>query len=191
MYPETIDELEQRIYEHDNFLPLITKEVGYGYDSFHIPYGKCTCGESIFLKTREIEIKMSLSDEKIEDVEEFKEIFCKEAKLIVNLTDEEIVIRRHRLENIVRNFRTRISKDNDEIAHRKGTKNKTEREALEKFDRDYKVKPEIVEVKEKKKSPYEKATGKSPSSKEERAISQVMEQMSWDYEQAKKFVKGS
>ncbi len=190
MYPETLNELEQRIYEHDNFLPLITKEVGYGYEGYHPAYGRCGCGESFFLKTREIEIKMSLSDEKIEDVEEFKEIFCKEAKLIVTLSNEEIVERRHKLEKIVRNFRTRISKDNDEIAHRKEKLSKSDREKLEEVDRQYKVKPVVEEVKEKKKSPYEKATGKEPSNKEERAIAKLMEQLDWSYELACKTVKG-
>lgn len=186
----TIDEIEQREYEHDHFLPFITEMVGYGYNSFHPATNKCSCGDSIFIRTikKEIEIKMSLSDEKIEDIEVFKEIFCHEAKLIVNMTDEDIIKRRYKLEGIVRNFRTRISKDNDEIAHRKSSKTKAERDDLERFDRDYKVKPVIVEEKKDKKSPFEKATGRIPKDKKEKAIATLMDSMGLTYDAAVKFV---
>lgn len=155
--------------------------------SIHPAYVDCDCSFSNSLKER---AKMPLSDEKIEDIEEFKRIFCHEAKLIVNCTDEELIDRRHRLENIVRNFRTRISKVNDEVAHRKEKMTKAQRDALEEHDRKYKVKDRPVEKKEEKVSEFKKATGHDPNNKEEKAISTMMSTMGWDYEQAKKFVGG-
>jgi uncharacterized protein YcnI len=169
-YSEEFEALE---YQHQ-----IGWKVSRDVGSYHPSYDECDCCFSNTLKERAKRMS-SLPSEKIEDIDEFKDIFCREAKLVVNLTNEEILERIHKLEKFVRHTRTRISKDKDELAHRKEKMSKSERDALEIKDRAYKVKP-VVET-EKPKA--------VPKSKEEKAIDALMAAMGFTREQAINFMK--